>query len=221
MSSVQRTGLPSTAFRFFETDERGFVQTREIGRTNTRKVLIRHRDMERLILRETDILNEDWAHGAHQYDGLIYIIHRRDDDGCLIPLYIGKAESFGRGDRNLSANIHNLHKRKDKFARWGDNREYHIGDLSAAALVHQRIVKINPKYKAWAAKLFKSTPTQQPQLAFDVYFWAKSWKCTDIGIWPELSPTRLAFLEYLLIGVASSAFSQSLLNYEGRNRTSN
>jgi hypothetical protein len=57
-------------------------------------------------------------------------------------------------------------------------------------------------------------------LAFDVYFWAKAWKRTDVGVWSELSPTRLAFLEYLLIGVASTAFDGSLLNYEGRNRFS-
>jgi len=136
------------------------------------------------------------------------------------PLYIGKAETIGKGDRNLSANLRNLHKSKDKFARWGDNYAYHIGDLSAAALTGHPVEKKNPKYKEWASKLFKNAPTERPQLAFDVYFWAKAWKSTNTGIWPELSPTRLAFLEYLLIGVASAAFNESLLNYEGRNRTS-
>jgi len=33
-----------------------------------------------------------------------------------------------------------------------------------------------------------------------------------------MSPTRLTFLEYLLIGVASSVFGDRLLNAEGRNR---
>lgn len=216
--AAHRIGAESVPL--FATDESGFVETREIGRTNPRKVLVRHRGMEQLILRETDILNEDWAKGMHQYDGLIYMMHRRDDDGSLIPLYIGKAETVGRGDRNLSANLRNLHKNRDKFARWGDNYAYHIGDLSAAALTGHRVEKKNPKYKEWASKLFKSVPTHQPQLAFDIYFWAKAWKSSDIGIWSELSPTRLAFLEYLLIGVASTAFSHSLLNYEGRNRAS-
>ena len=204
----------------FASDENGFVETKEIGLFNKRKVLVRHRDMERLILRETDILNDDWSKGAHQYDGLIYLMYRRGDDDYLVPLYIGKAESFGKGDRNLSANLRNLHTSKDKFARWGDNYAYHIGDLSAAALTDHPVAKVNPKYKEWASKLFKISPTQRPQLAFDVYFWAKAWNYNDIGIWPELSPTRLAFLEYLLIGVASTAFGGSLLNYEGRNRAS-
>jgi hypothetical protein len=149
-------------------------------------------------------------------------MHRCGDDGLsLVPLYIGKAETFGRGKGNLSENLRDLHKRKDKFARWGDNYAYHIGDLSAAVFpdpVH--VEKRNPKYIEWASKIFQGTPTRRPQLAFDVYFWAKAWKSSDVGIWSELSPTRLAFLEYLLIGVASTAFGDLLLNYEGSNRSS-
>jgi hypothetical protein len=174
--------------------------------------------MEKLILRETDILIEDWDQKKHAYDGLIYMMHRRGDDGSLVPLYIGKAETCGRGKKNLSANICNLHSRKDKFARWGDNYAYHIGDLSAAALANQPLERRSPKYIEWASKIFKSAPTERPQLAFGLYFWTKAWKSTDVSIWSELSPTRLAFLEYLLIGVASTVFNGSLLNYEGRNR---
>ena len=112
--------------------------------------------------------------------------------------------------------------RQERAARgdhhFGGDACYHVGDLSAAALTNQPIEKRNPKYIEWAAKIFKSAPTERPQLAFDLYFWAKAWKSTDVGIWAELSPTRLAFLEYLLIGVASTTFSDLLLNYEGRNR---
>src|SRR5215813_7691596 len=102
----------------FASDEFGFVETREIGQKVKRRVLGRHGDMEELILRETDILVKDWSQGAHQYDGLIYIMHRRGDDGHVVPLYIGKAETFGRGTKNFSASICNLRSRKDKFARW-------------------------------------------------------------------------------------------------------
>jgi hypothetical protein len=210
--------IASNSVPLFASDKFGFVETREIGRTAKRNVLVRHRDMEELILRETDMLVDDWSQRTGQYDGLIYMMHRRSDVGSLVPLYIGKAETIGRGEGNLSANIINLHNNKDKFARWGDNYAYHIGDLSAAALTDQRVEKRNPKYVAWASKIFKSAPTRQPQLTFDVYFWAKAWKSTDVGIWSELSPTRLAFLEYLLIGVASTVFNGTLLNYEGRNR---
>lgn len=204
----------------FSSDRDGSVETKEIGKKAKRKVLVRNREMEELIVKETDILVEDWSRKAHEYDGLIYIMHRRGSDASLVPLYIGKAETIGRGDRNLSANLRNLRTSKDKFARWGNNYAYHIGDLSAAVLNSHPIEKRNPKYSAWAAKIFRNAPTDQPKLAFDVYFWAKAWKRTDVGVWPELSPTRLAFLEYLLIGVASTAFDDSLLNHEGRNRFS-
>ena len=210
--------LASNSVPLFACDKIGFVETKEIGQKAKRKVLVRHRDMEELILKEADILTEDWSRKTHEYDGLIYIMHRRGSDGSVVPLYIGKAETFGKGGGNLSANLFNLRTSKNKFARWGDNYAYHIGDLSAAVLTGHPLEKRNPKYSEWASKMFKSAPTEQPQLAFDVYFWAKAWKSTDVGIWPELSPTRLAFLEYLLIGVASTAFGGSLLNYEGRNR---
>lgn len=211
--------VASDSVPLFASDRIGFVEVKEIGKHITRKVLVRHQDMEELIVRETDILIDDWTRRSHEYDGLIYIMHRRGSDGSVVPLYIGKAETLGRGDRNLSANLRNLRTSKDKFARWGDNYAYHFGDLSAAVLAGHPIEKRNPKYGAWASKIFKNAPTEQPQLAFDVYFWAKAWRSTDVGIWPELSPTRLAFLEYLLIGVASTVFNDTLLNYEGRNRT--
>jgi hypothetical protein len=42
--------------------------------------------------------------------------------------------------------------------------------------------------------------------------------CMPIYIWEEFGPTSLAFLEYLMIGVASEAYPERLLNVEGRNR---
>jgi hypothetical protein len=37
----------------------------------------------------------------------------------------------------------------------------------------------------------------------------------DIGVWQEFGPTRLSFLEYLLIGLASALFPSEILNREG------
>jgi len=45
-----------------------------------------------------------------------------------------------------------------------------------------------------------------------------TWKKSDIGPWEDFGPTRLTFLEYLLIGIASSVFPGDLLNSEGQNR---
>jgi hypothetical protein len=54
----------------FASDKQGFVETKEIGMALKRKVLVRHRDMENLILRETDILIDDWRQRTCQYDAL-------------------------------------------------------------------------------------------------------------------------------------------------------
>jgi hypothetical protein len=41
-----------------------------------------------------------------------------------------------------------------------------------------------------------------------------------VGIWPEFGACPLAFIEYLLIGVASLLFPDDLLNEEGVSRRS-
>ena len=173
--------------------------------------------MEKLILSETDKLVDDWKNEKDELDGLIYMMFLKDS-GNVLPLYIGKAETIGKGNRNLSANIKNLHQDLSNFARWGDNYAYHIGDLSAAVLSGHATNKINRKYLDWAKALFNKFPTSRPQLKQKVYFWTTAWNKTDIGVWKEFGSTRLTFLEYLLIGVASSVFPDLLLNREGQNR---
>ncbi len=66
--------------------------------------------------------------------------------------------------------------------------------------------------------LFMNYPSDKLELKRPVYFWAKAWSGREVGPWEELGATRLTFLEYLLIGLASSAFPDSLLNREGQNR---
>ena len=132
---------------------------------------MRSPEMEALIVAETAKLVDDWESGKHQYDGLIYFMGWRQDEQ-FIPLYIGKTESFGKGVGNLSANIKNLKTDKSKFARWGDNYAYHIGDLSACVLEGHPESKRTEKYKAWAATVFQDAPTTSPRLVQPVYFWA-------------------------------------------------
>ncbi len=174
--------------------------------------------MEGLIIREANLLVHDWRAGRHEFDGLIYVMFVLES-GSVIPLYIGKAESLGKGDRNLSANLKNLDTDTSKFARWGDGYAYHIGDLSAVAIPGHPVEKQSRKYAAWAAALFADSPAARPLLRQPVFFWAKAWRGSDAGIWPEFGPTRLTFLEYLMIGVASSVFPDALLNREGHNRS--
>lgn len=201
----------------FACDANQIVSTKSIGRSAARQVLCRHPAMDDLVLRETDRLVADWQQGRRCYDGLIYMMYRTDQDGRVIPLYIGKAETLGKGGGNLSANLINLHRDRSKFARWGDNYAYHMGDLSAAVLPGHPAEKVNRKYEDWASALFEQVEGGA-RLRSPVFFWAKAWSQHDQGIWTDLSPTRLAFLEYLLIGVASTVFGQTLLNREGNNR---
>jgi hypothetical protein len=209
---IYESGVP-----LFEHSKDLVVKTKTIGQKLIRPVLCRNIAMEKLILSETDKLVDDWKNEKDEFDGLIYMMFLKDS-GKVLPLYIGKAETIGKGNRNLSANIKNLHLNLSNFARWGDNYAYHIGDLSAAILSGHSADKINKKYLDWAKALFIKFPTSSPQLKQKVYFWTTAWNKTDIGVWKEFGSTRLTFLEYLLIGVASSLFPDLLLNREGQNR---
>jgi hypothetical protein len=201
----------------FDADNLGIVTKREIGQKKRRHVFCRSSDMENLVVSEVDKLVSDWESGTHKYDGLIYMMYRLKKDKIL-PLYIGKTETIGRGEGNLSANIKNLRRDKSKFARWGDNYAYHIGDLSAAVLPGHNPAKISRKYQEWGRALFTDIQVEHPKSKEPVHFWTRAWSSKEIGIWEDFGPTRLTFLEYLMIGVASSAFPESLLNIEGRNR---
>jgi hypothetical protein len=172
--------------------------------------------MESLIMDQTELLISDLDNENLLYDGLIYMMFFIEENAAQ-PLYICKTESRGRKNK-VSANISKLQSDKGKFARWGDNYQYHIGDLSAVS-VHGHVDKYRTyKYQDWAAALFKDFPSDNPTLKRPVYFWCKAWKGDDVGIWQDFGQTRLTFLEYLLIGVASSAFPSLLLNREGQSR---
>ena len=209
---IYESGVP-----LFSYDENLVVPTKVIGVKAKRLVLCRNPKMDRMILSETDKLILDWKLHTDLLDGLIYVMFLKES-GSVLPLYIGKAETIGKGERNLSANITNLHLDKTKFARWGDNYAYHIGDLSAAVLPGHRGGRSTEKYRNWATVLFEEFPTEKPKLKQQTFFWATAWRKDNVGIWEGFGSTRLTFLEYLMIGVASSAFPGMLLNREGQNR---
>lgn len=79
---------------------------------------------------------------------------------------------------------------------------------------------ISNKYTSWAESLFVSYPSVEPKLKKEVFFWCSAWSNTNLSIWHDFGATRLTFLEYLMIGVASAAFPMTLLNREGHSRVS-
>jgi hypothetical protein len=210
----ERFSIVKECVPLFEFTAHGTVATKSLGKAaSARSVLARSAEMEAMILREAEKLLEDWESKQHKLDGLIYCMGWKQH-GHFIPLYIGKAETFGKGDGNLSANLQNIHSDRSKFARWGHNYAYHIGDLSACVLPGHSPDKATKKYTQWAQTLFVEANCSQPVLKQPVYFWCKAWNPAHVGIWEELGPTSLAFLEYLLIGVAGR-MSPELLNREG------
>ena len=214
---AQRVAANSVSL--FKIEPSGKVAVRLTGIQKNRPLLQGSSQMESAVIREVGKLRIDWNAGTHLYDGLIYVMFWLDRGQEVVPLYIGKAETAGRNDGVFSANLNNLERDRGKFARWGDGHAYHIGDLSACVLPGHKREKATVKYRSWAARLFEEVPAEAPCLGRDVRLWVKAWPCEAIGIWPEFGPTRLSFLEYLMIGVASAAFPDTLLNREGHNRT--
>jgi hypothetical protein len=211
----QRLGVVDRLVPLFQLARTGEVLTHTVG-SNRRVLLRRSSEMEVLLRTEARRAVEDYESGWRAIDGLIYMMGWRESNR-FVPLYVGKAETLGRGNGNLSVNLKNLDRDSSKFARWGDGYSYHIGDLSACVLPGHPNKHQHDKYRDWASTLFTKLLTDRPVLTKPVWFWASAWENTRPGIWEELGPTRLAFLEYTMIGVASMV-SPHLLNREGRQR---
>lgn len=190
----------------------GSVATACYGR-DQRLLLTRSREMEAMVIGTVErILSTPSA------EGMLYMMYRLLEDGSVVPLYIGKAGRHGRSGALISANLASIRTNGGKFARWGTNYAYHIGDLSAAVLPGHASGKVVAKYQRWAARLFENAPSYRPMLRFPVRFWCAGWQPEMRGVWPEFGSCPLAFMEYLLIGVASLLFPTDLLNDEGVNR---
>lgn len=194
----------------------GYLNTMQYGK-NSRKVLKRSAEMDALMRSfGIQLINEHKQSQVH-HDGILYMMLKRNQDH-IVPLYIGKAEIFGRGDQNLSANISDLKRGNGKFGRWGYNYAYHIGDLSAVTLPGHPDSKRTNKYNAWRDRLFIKQG-DQIRTNSEIMFWATLWGPMSQSIWESYGNTKLAFEEYLLIGVASDIFPVDLLNQEGRTRS--
>jgi len=204
--------VEDTSVPLFVTDRDRRINTITYGR-DQRRVLQRSAEMEARVIQEAETCLLDPS-GA--LEGLIYMMHRVTPDGTIVPLYIGRAGLIGRNG-GLSANLTDIRSNGGKFARWGYNYAYHLGDLSAASLPGHHPSKIVPKYVNWAKALFDNAPSDQPVLRHDICFWCAAWGPGSPGIWPEFGACSLSFMEYLLIGVASQIFPGDLLNREGVN----
>lgn len=201
----------------FCTRKDGSIELLPYG-ADGRMVLKRSEGMESLMRGLGRELIRQYDAGQVRNDGILYMMHWCLD-GEIIPLYIGKAETYGKMGENLSVNIKDLDKGDGKFGRWGYSYAYHLGDLSAATLSGHEHSKVTPKYKRWRDRLFCSVEKDVVCLRRPVYFFAMLWGEEQKSVWNEVSPTTLAFEEYLLIGLASREYGEFLLNQEGRDRS--
>jgi hypothetical protein len=178
----------------------GCVTVIPYGRDN-RRVLQRSRQMEAMMRKLGQTLINEHADSDVKHNGILYMMLSREND-TIKPRYIGKAEIFGKGDRNLSANISDLDTGNGKFGRWGYNYAYHIGDLSAVTCPGHSSNKATIKYTSWRDALFDVTDGGLIKPKTEILFWATLWGPQCQSIWQEYGSTKLAFEEYLVIGVA-------------------
>ena len=206
-------GIAEAGVPLFMADPGGAVEVFAYGR-DRRPMLRRSAAMEVMVIGTVERV---LAAAPGEAEGVLYLMHRLDEAGRVVPPYLGKAGRIGRTG-GVSANVVSIRANAGKFARWGYNYAHHVGDLSAAALPGHAPDKLAPKYRRWAQRLFTEAPTASPQLRAPVRFW-----CTALGpgsrnIWTEFGGCALAFAEYLLIGVARLLFPGELLNDERVNR---
>ncbi|MFP5111643.1 hypothetical protein ACSU64_04575 [Bacillaceae bacterium C204] len=187
----------------FEVNEDFMVNTKLLGKKEKR-TLVRNQEMENAVINlvESNIERSDW-------EGLLYIMGKGEKES-FVPLYIGKAEKKGV-KHPISVNIANIRTNKAKFARWGDNVAYHIGDLSHALFGFESYKKPDKKYKAWANVLFSKY--DPPILKEPVYLYLLPWYEGNKGI--SGLHSSLPALEKELISLASVFYKDSLLNVDG------
>jgi len=193
---------------FAQADD-GRVETFLYGRgSHARRLLLRSPKMEAHLIQA---VNEAVSSSS---DGVLYMMFREGGSSGVVPLYIGRAGRIGKKG-GLSQNLQRIETNTANFGRWGYNYAYHMGDLSAVVLGHPS--RAIPKYRSWSTALFHEVPSSEPRLKFPVRFWCTKWSASSQNIWTDFGPCSLSFIEYLLIGVASSLFPNDLLNREGVN----
>jgi hypothetical protein len=185
-SFCERHSITNQAVPLFQEID-GAVETFTHGKGEGRLLLRRSPEMDAMVIREVAKVLEDHAAGTEVYEGLIYMMFRRDSDD-VIPIYVGKSEKFGKTAGGLSANIANIEHNLGKFSRWG--YAYHIGDLSAVVCPGHAATKNTHKYARWAERLFRGYPSAAPRLKEPAYFWITAWKKCDVVDVPGLPIDR-------------------------------
>ena len=132
----------------FDTDLSLAVRTRQGGTKGEKRLLRRSPAMEEAMVQTvmSGLQRDDWP-------GLLYVMGWGSGSEFK-PLYIGKTGRWGKTPGKVSVNLERIEKDRSKFARWGDGKAYHVGDLSQALFGWGAYQGPTQKYLRWAEVLF-------------------------------------------------------------------
>jgi hypothetical protein len=163
-------GLEGHRFEvLFEAGDDGIVNTHEV---NGRRLLKRSPQIEEALISvvENGLREEDWR-------GLFYVMGWLGQEG-FVPLYVGAAKREGRSHA-ISTNLLNMRTDRSFFAHWGDNIDYHIGDLSHEIFGFRGYRDPAPRDANWAKTLFESY--DPPKLHTKIYLYVAPWRDNSRG----------------------------------------
>lgn len=162
---------------FFLT-EWGSLATRELSGMT---LLCRHPDMEQNVIEQCELLREDVKEGNFEYEGLFTMVFLWEDSS-VTPYFFTATEETGRDGFKLSKNLSDTKSTNTSrrfFARWGDDYERHIGQLSNAMFPENGIKASKVKAK-WITDLFdKAGEYYHPKVG--IWFIAKAWSRSDVN----------------------------------------
>lgn len=126
-----------------------------------RRILCRNLGMEDMLGNAAVKLRDDIASGRPNYLTIFYLLLADGPDPCF---YVGICRRWGKYHA-ISANIRGVNPRWKglaQFARWGDGKYWHIGELSDALFIN------GPRHLNWADSLFVAHDV--PKLRREVWF---------------------------------------------------
>ena len=159
-----------------------------------RKILCRDIEMEDMIGSAAVMLREDIVGIQPKYLSIFYLLLSDAPDPCF---YVGICRRWGKSHA-ISANIRSVNPRwrgLSQFARWGDGKYWHIGELSDALFAD------GPRHLNWADRLFVAhgSPSLKRDVRFSCFLVRNEGELTGNAVAEHVLNKRVTNAERLLI----------------------
>ena len=157
----------------FELETDGSIRIVEkTTKKRTVRLLTRSKSMEAHLLGEAKKVTLSHSDKtAPDFEGLHYFVLTGPVENPIL-IYIGLTGKYGRDGERLNLNLENLEKKRDFFARWGDDYARHIGGLSNAILNNG--FPTENKYRVWADYMLEAKD-EKVYPKFPIKFFALAW----------------------------------------------